>query len=81
MRAVEVNAAAVVRLQVFATAENADVPLLFLYEHDNIFVHEVPADVVIFACRFRVIDRKGDIPAAQGRTRFTQIFFGHVVFA
>src|SRR5206468_3635831 len=42
-RAGFIDAAAVVRLQVLAFVENADVPLLFLDEHDDIFVNEVPA--------------------------------------
>src|SRR5437764_106404 len=56
-RAGFVDAAAIVRLQMFAPAHDADVPLLFLDERDDVLVAEIPADVVVIFGRGGIVTR------------------------
>ena len=65
-RTIQINSTAIVGPKVLATVGQPDVPLPFLDENRHVLVTQIPADVVVFAARRRIVDGQGKIPATQG---------------
>ena len=72
LRAGFVNAATVVVLQMFAAIHHADVPLGVFHEHDDVVVHEIPANIIEVFRAIRIVDRERNISAAESRARITK---------
>jgi hypothetical protein len=60
-----------------ALVPDAEVPVAVLDEDSDIFVTQVPSNIVKIIPRLRRLDGQREIPAAQPRTPFTLALGGH----
>jgi mannose-6-phosphate isomerase-like protein (cupin superfamily) len=59
-----------------AAVEDSDVPLLLLDEDHHVFMAQIPADVIVILGGVGIVDRKGEISAAESGTAIAE-GFGH----
>ena len=81
LRAVEINAAAVLIGQVIAAGHDQQVPLFFLDVDQGAAVSQVPADRVVLVPGDRVVDREREIAAATAGAVIAQALSGGKVVA
>jgi hypothetical protein len=76
-----VNSAAMVALQMATAGRHFEHPIVVeVYSHLDIFVHQIPAEVIEVGLRGGPVDLLGDVAAAEAVAEVTTGLIGHFCF-